>query len=89
MVDGFDWHTGDWKTSNHIYADYLIQVAAYDILIEENHPEIKIVGHDIFRFSKEFGDFEHRCYGDLSEAREAFLLMVKAYPLVMKLEERV
>lgn len=83
------YHLGDWKTSNAIYADYLIQLAAYDILAEECEG-IKIEGgYDILRFSKEFADFEHKHFYDLSDARAAFLLMVKLYPLVMKLEDRV
>ena len=79
---------GDWKTSNSIYADYLIQVAAYDILAEECEG-IRVTGYDILRFSKEYADFEHKSFNDLSDAKAAFLLMLQLYPLVVKLEDRV
>ncbi len=79
---------GDWKTSNSIYADYLIQVAAYDILAEECEG-ISVSGYDILRFSKEYADFEHKSFNDLSDAKAAFLLMVQLYPLVTRLEDRV
>lgn len=79
---------GDWKTSGGIYADYLIQVAAYDLLAEECEG-ISVSGYDILRFSKEYADFEHKAFMDLSDAKEAFLLMLQALPLVQRLEERV
>lgn len=79
---------GDWKTSNSIYADYLIQVAAYQILAEECEG-IHFEGYDILRFSKEHADFEHKSFNDLGDARAAFLLMVQLYPLVCRLEDRV
>src|SRR5262245_19878101 len=45
---------GDWKTSNGIYADYLIQLGAYAILWEENFPERPITGgFHLLRFSKQ------------------------------------
>jgi hypothetical protein len=78
----------DWKTSNAVYADYLVQVAAYDILEEEQTGQ-PFEGYDILRFSKEHADFEHRSFEDLSEAKAAFLLMTQLYPLVTRLEERV
>jgi hypothetical protein len=78
----------DWKTSNAVYADYLVQVSAYDILEEEQTGE-PFEGYDILRFSKEHADFEHRSFEDLSEAKAAFLLMTQLYPLVTRLEERV
>ena len=34
----------DWKTSNSIYADYLLQCAAYAELWEENYPERPLAG---------------------------------------------
>jgi hypothetical protein len=87
------WYLGDWKTSNAIYADYLIQVAAYAILCEENQESngqpFSISGYDILRFSKEYADFEHKHFTDLSDAKAAFLLMLQLYPLVTKLEDRV
>lgn len=79
---------GDYKTSAAIYPDYLMQVAGYGLLTEECEGD-EIEGYDIMRFSKPEADWEHRFYSDLTEAREAFLLLLKAYPLVLRLEDRV
>lgn len=48
----------DWKSSNRIYADYLVQIAAYRQLWEENGGE-KIEGFHLLRVGKELGDFHH------------------------------
>lgn len=71
----------DWKSSNGIYPDYLIQVGGgYVLLCEECLPEYPITGGiHICRFSKEFGDFHHHYFDDLPEAREQFLLFRDAY----------
>lgn len=79
---------GDWKTSNGIYRDYLIQVAAYTILWEENGNEPITGGYHICRFSKEFPDFEHRYYGELEGAKELFLMLRKAYDWDLSLKKR-
>lgn len=79
---------GDWKSSNRLYADYLIQVAAYGILSEECEGS-EIEGYDIVRFSKEHADWEHRFFSDLEDAKKAFLLMLQALPMVNRLESRV
>lgn len=82
-------HLGDWKTSNAIYADYLLQLGAYAILSEECEGITYDGGYDILQFSKEWGDFNHRFFADLEGAKAAFLLLVQAYPLVEALEARV
>lgn len=79
----------DWKSSNAVYADYLIQLAAYDLLAEECEGITFDGGYDILRFDKEYGDFAHHHFHDLTDAKKAFLLMVELYPLVVKLEDRV
>lgn len=79
----------DIKTSNAIYRDHLVQVAAYGILWDENHPDDPITGgYDVLRFAKDFPDFEHRHFGDLNEARELFLLLRPAYDLDLQLKKR-
>jgi len=81
---------GDVKTSNALYHDYLMQLAAYGVLWEENFPDQPITGgYHILRFSKDDGDFEHRWFGDLSDAREMFLLLRQAYDLDAKLKKRI
>lgn len=80
----------DWKTSNGVYQDYLIQIAAYSHLWEVNHPDQLITGgFHLLRFSKEHGDFTHHFWNDLSEAWEQFKLFRKAYDLDKQLKKRV
>jgi hypothetical protein len=80
---------GDVKTSNGIYRDYLLQVAAYGLLWNEIHPDDPITGgFHILRFGKEEPDFEHRYYNDLSGAAELFLLLRRAYDLDLILKKR-
>ena len=79
----------DLKTSNGVYRDYLIQVAAYRQLWQENNPELKVNGgYHILRFAKEGSDFAHHFYPDLSEAWEMFLHLRAAYDLDLALKKR-
>lgn len=79
----------DWKTSNAIYPDYMMQLAAYKLLWEENgKPEID-GGFYLCRFSKEFPDFSAHFFGELDLAREQFLLMRKMYGNDQELKKRV
>jgi hypothetical protein len=77
----------DWKTSNGIYTDYLIQLAAYAILLRECTPW-RPEGFHLLRFSKESADFAHHYYGELDDAIAAFPLMVKLYEIDVKLKKR-
>ena len=80
----------DWKTSNGVYPDYLIQLAAYNQLWNENHPKEKITGgFHLCRFSKEHADFTHHYWSELDEAWEQFLLFLKAYEIDKRLKKRV
>ena len=59
----------DWKTSGGIYAEYLLQIAAYALLWEDlrgGHFE----GFEILRLAKDGSDFEHRAWtrAELEEA---------------------
>jgi hypothetical protein len=79
----------DWKTSNAIYRDYLVQVAAYKWLWEEVHPDQPLTGgFHICRFAKEHGDFSHHYYPNLDEAWEQFLLFRRAYEIDKQLKKR-
>jgi hypothetical protein len=81
---------GDWKSSNGVYEDYLIQLAGYGILWNETHPDDPITGgFHLVRFDKENGDFCHHWYPELEDARKAFLLERKLYDIFKKLEKRV
>ncbi len=83
----------DWKSSNALYADYLYQLAAYQILWEENYgqdPNQMITGgFHLCRFAKEEGDFSHNYFPDLVHERSTFLGMRKLYDMVKKTEKRV
>jgi len=80
---------GDVKTSNAVYRDYLVQVAAYGLLWNENHPDDPITeGYHIMRFSKEAPDFEHRYFAELVEAAELFLVLRTAYGMDLQLKKR-
>lgn len=80
----------DWKTSNALYADYLMQVAAYRLLWNENFPDMPAEDEcHIVRFSKDYGDFEHRYFQSIGDAEQAFLALAAAYPLVDALKARV
>ena len=80
---------GDIKTSNGIYVDYLIQVAAYKQLWEENYPNEPITaGFHICRFSKDFPDFDHKYCAELDQAWEQFKLFLQAYQIDKVLKKR-
>ena len=79
----------DWKTSNGVYPDYLIQLAAYKQLWEENNPDRLLTGgFHLCRFSKSNGDFAHHYYPNLDEAWEQFKLFLQAYPIDKQLKKR-
>ena len=79
----------DWKTSNSVYPDHLIQLASYRQLYEENNPDRPITGgYHLCRFAKQDGDFAHHYYPDLSDGWEQFKLFLKAYELDKKLKKR-
>lgn len=71
----------DLKTSNGVYADHRIQVAAYGILWEENFPDEPIQGYEILRIGKERGEFAHYFFPELNAEREAFLLLLRLHEL--------
>ena len=80
----------DWKTSNGVYPDYLMQLAAYKQLWEENHPDKPLTGgFHLCRFAKEYGDFTHHYFDELDDAWEQFKLFRQAYDLDKKLKKRV
>lgn len=79
----------DWKTSNGVYADYLLQLAAYRILWEELNPDKPLVGgFHLCRFSKDYGDFSHHYYSELESAREMFIHLLAAYGYDKELKKR-
>jgi hypothetical protein len=78
----------DWKTSGAVYQDYLIQLAAYALLLEENKPEWTPTAFHLLRVAKESADFAHHYFGELEQAKEAFILMRKLYDIDKVLKKR-
>jgi hypothetical protein len=80
---------GDFKTSGAVYPEMLMQLAAYRVLWNENHPERPITGPShLLRISKDAPDFAHHSYGELSDAWEMFLLARRVYDLSARLKKR-
>ena len=80
---------GDWKSSNAIYPEYLVQVAAYGRLWEENRPDEKIEGgFHLLRFDKTYADFHHHWWGELDRAWDAFLHLRALYDIDKELKQR-
>lgn len=80
---------GDWKSSDGLYPEMLMQIAAYGKLWEEAHPEEPITGgYHLLRFDKHHGDYTHRYWGELEEAWKAFLLCRQLYELRPRLKQR-
>jgi hypothetical protein len=78
----------DWKTSNAVYSDYLIQLAAYALLLEECEPQFTPQAFHLLRVAKESADFAHHYYGELTEAKRAFVLMRELYDISARLSKR-
>jgi hypothetical protein len=80
----------DWKTSNGVYQDYLIQIAAYNQLWLENNPNEPLTGgFHLLRFSKEHADFAHHYWSELDDAWRQFVLFREAYEIDKRLKKRV
>jgi hypothetical protein len=81
---------GDWKSSNALYPEYLVQVAAYGKLWEENRPDEPITGgYHLLRFDKTHGDFTHKWWGELETAWQAFLRLRDLYEFDKELKQRI
>ncbi len=79
----------DWKTSKKIYSDYLVQIAAYKLIWEENFPDLPIDGgFHLLRFAKEHGDFSHQYYANLDEGARAFVLSRELFEIDKILKKR-
>lgn len=80
---------GDFKTSSGIYESMPLQLAAYKMLWEENHPDKPITGgYYLMRFDKEYGDFVYRHWPELDDAADAFLLARDLYTKMKAVQKR-
>lgn len=78
----------DLKTSNSVYRDYLLQVAAYGLLWNETQSEKITGGFHILRLGKDNPDFGHHYFPELDGAADLFLLLRKAYDMDLVLKKR-
>lgn len=62
----------DWKTSNGVHEDYLIQLAAYQRVYEENFPTEKLNGAYLLRIAKEDASWTFHYWENLDFAWEVF-----------------
>ena len=69
----------DWKSSNAIYDEYKLQIAAYDAALKEMGTEQPVEDHYIIRFSKDTGDFEVCKVEDIAKHFEAFKAAIQLY----------
>lgn len=76
----------DWKTSKGVYADYLLQIAAYGQLWFENRDQV-IKGYHLCRFSKDNAGFTHHYWKDLSPAWNMFETLLKAYRMDIEVKK--
>ena len=80
---------GDWKSSNALYPEYLLQIAAYGKLWEEVRGEKAEGGYHLLRFDKTYGDFTHKWWAELETAWQAFLHCRALYDMDKELKARI
>lgn len=71
----------DLKTSNGVYQDHLIQLAAYGQLWNEHNPENPIRAYYLLRLGKNDGSFHYHYWPQLDRAREVFNHLLKVHKL--------
>jgi len=69
----------DFKSTNALYPEHRIQLAAYEWLYEENFSE-PIPTH-LLQVGKDEGDFHHHQFADLSNELELFRLLARIHQL--------
>lgn len=79
----------DFKTGG-LYAEHLLQVAAYQRMWNEVYPAHRLTGGaHLISFKREHGDFSHHYFENLSEEELTFLAMRSLYDRVKAVEKRV
>jgi hypothetical protein len=80
----------DFKTSNAVYSDHLIQLAAYANGYQEIYPDRPLDGGlHILQIGKESATFTHHFYSYLEEEWEAFLHLLALHNLKKTLDKKV
>ena len=70
----------DIKTSNDVYADHKIQIAAYGALWNEHYPDNPIEAYYILKLGKD-GSFAYYYWPELANGLEAFKLLRRLHGL--------
>lgn len=70
---------GDIKTSNAIYNEYMMQVAAYRYAMEEEHTDEAYAGMMIIRIPKDSSEIEVKHFNDYEKHAKAFLHTAHLY----------
>jgi PD-(D/E)XK nuclease superfamily len=81
--DGHIWLV-DFKSSKGIYDEMRYQLAAYQVLWNENNPDKPIAHCHIVKIGKEDGAFEHHKFEDLTKEFEIFRHCLAIYKLTKK-----
>lgn len=73
----------DWKTSNKVHAEYIVQCGGYSLLWNEKFPDDQIQEIHLLRVGKKHAEFEHRVWGKdvVALAMKQFLLWRESYEL--------
>ena len=89
MIHGDAFYLGDWKTGG-LYAEHVIQMAAYRQLLSEVEG-VEVQGCHLVRFNREHGDFHHAYFAleALDQGWEVFRRLLEIKPLLDALEKRV
>lgn|SRR5512139_18673 len=88
-IHGDEWYLADWKTGG-LYAEHLIQMAAYRLLLEAQEG-IPVRGVHLVRFHRDHGDFSHHFFSPdaLDDGWEIFHRLLDIHPRLARLEKRV
>ena len=81
----------DLKTSNSVYPDHVIQLAAYGILWACRHPETPFEAYYLLRLGKEDGSFHYHYWPKeaMLEAENAFMNLLVLHNLHKKLRKMI
>lgn len=80
----------DWKSSNYLYMEYLLQTAFYELSYEEEF-DVDVQDRWIIRLGKETGEFEawHQEEDTFEEDSQAFLTALSLYRYTHSIEDRM
>lgn len=77
----------DWKTGKAVYPNMMIQLAAYKHVWEEVYPKKLLSGgFHLLHIERENAAFHHHHWGELDDAWQAFLLLLRLNELKKKLK---